>query len=416
MAQRFEVNSGHDFTMKMHLLSLCLGALALSGYAHGQSVYKCTNPDGSISYQDRACPGTSKEKKVSVGRSERTARSGTDGKVIPVPEVGEAAVLVFDYMETVVREDGDHSTTMGIRSKPGARNKMSMVLTFKPNRNASIPSRQQQESAIKGIVYQQEGLGSYYFEFQEFEAKSGDGLLTVINDRRYPKGVAPKGEYATITAGQIASDRVVVDLTILTDGVKNKGFADAMTIAKTLVVAPQILAMNNEGTEIKMPEPPAGFSWQQAPEIKGAFLRPNGWQFDTRHEGGDFAYFISREPNVEPDGFDTGLTINVQTNVPAKTGMQPSEYAAKFLQASSGEMELIGEQFVTRNGPMVSHGALYQVSDPEKGDFKAHIVALGNDATGTVYFCIFEGPANEWDEIWKLGEQMLAKLAINHSI
>ena len=402
----------------MKNLALALGAtmLTFSSVALGQSVYKCTNPDGSISYQDRACPGSASEKKMNVGKQPREKKSAYGGKVVPVPGVGEAAVLVFDYMETIVREDDDRATTIGIRSKPGAPDKMSMMMTFMPNLKGVIPSRQQQENSVKMIAYQQTGGGFIEFEMQEFEAKSGTGLFAVVDDPAFPSGVAPDGEYATVTAGQIANEQVVVAVTILTDGTDNKGFTDALAIAETFVVAPGIVAVNQGDGELQLPEAAAGFSWQQAPEIKGAFLRPNGWHFDTRHEGGDYAYFISLELNVEPNGFDTGLTVNVQTNVPAKTGMSPSQYAAAFIQAGSSEFGVVGEPFSSSRGPFKSQGALFHVNDPIKGDFNAHMVAVANDVTGTIYMCIFEGPAENWDDTWKIGELMLEKLVIDDSI
>ena len=402
--------------MRKSPIILVVVALAFSGSGIGQSVYKCTNADGSVSYQDRACPGSADEEKVAVGKPARKRGPGYSGKIVPVPGIGEAAVLVFDYMETVVREDGDRATTIGIRSKPGARDKMSMMMTFMPNPRGSVPTRQQQENAVTRIAMETTGGGFFDFRFEEFEAKSGSGLLTIIDDPRYPDGVAPAGQFATITAGQVASDDVVVAVTILTDGIDNRGFDDAIAIARTFVVAPEVVAVNHEGGELRLPDPPPGFSWQQFTRIKGAILRPDGWHFDRRMEGDDVAYFISREPNVEPDGFETGLTINVQTDVPAKTGMSASQYAAEFIRAGSSELDVIGEPFSARRGPFVSHGALFHAEDPDKGDFNAHMVAIANDATGTVYLCVFEGPAGSWDETWQIGEQMLERLVIDDSI
>lgn len=402
----------------MRRLAIALGALLLvqSEAGIGQSVYKCTNADGSVSYQDRACPGSAQEKKLPTARSAGQQKRSYDGKVIPLPGIGEAAVLVFDYMETIVRQDGERATTIGIRSKPGARDKMSMMMTFMPNPTGMIPSRRQQETAVRQTALQSTGGAFNEFRFEEFHAKSGTGLFSVVGDPRFPGGVAPDGEYATVTAGQIASDDVVVDVTILTDGVDNKGFSDALAIAKTFVVAPGVVAINNDGGDLQLPDAPAGFSWQQARAIKGAFLRPDGWHFDTRHDAGDYAYFLSREPNVGPDGFDTGLTINVTTDVPAKTGMSPSQYAAAFIRSGAGELDVVGEPFSKKRGPFVAHGALFIAEDPAKGDFNAHMVAIANDATGTVYFCIFEGPAADWDRIWAIGEQMLENMVIDDSI
>lgn len=404
--------------MKRFSLLLASAALLITGASSAQSIYKCTNPDGSVSFQDRACPGESRSATVDVQRPKRKSQSGYAGKVINVPEVGEAAVLVFDYMETIVRDEGGQATTIGIRSKPGARDKMSMMMTIMPNPRGQVPTRAQHESAVADIVLQQTGgqFGFGGFEFNEFMAKSGTGLFAVLADPKYPRGAAPDGEYATMSVGQIADERFVAAITILSDGTDSKGFTDALAIAETFVVAPGVVAINHDGGDLALPDAPAGFTWQQAHEIKGAFLRPDGWHVDTKHDDDDFAYFISLEPNTEPDGFDTGLTVNVTTNVPQKTGMPPSLYAAEFIRTGAGELEVVGEPFSSSRGPFVSHGALFTAKDPERGDFNAHMVAIANDTTGTVYFCIFEGPAENWEQTWRTGEVMLQKLVIDDSI
>ncbi|MDH3442043.1 MAG: DUF4124 domain-containing protein [Gammaproteobacteria bacterium] len=404
--------------MKHCSLLLAAACLLITGASSAQSIYKCTNADGTVSFQDRACPGETSSATVQVDRPTRKAKSDYDGKVINVPGVGEAAILVFDYMETIVRDDGGQATTIGIRSKRGARDKMSLMMTLMPNPRGEMPSRAEHEAAVADIILQQTGgrLGFGGFEMNEFMAKSGTGLFAVLADPSYPRGVAPDGEYATMTVGQIADERFVAAITILSDGTDNKGFTDALSIAETFVVAPGVVAINHESGDLSLPDAPAGFSWHQAREIKGAFLRPDGWHLDTRHDDDDYAYFISREPNTEPDGFDTGLTINVTTNVPQKTGMPASLYAAEFIRTGAGELEIIGEPFSSRRGPFESHGALFTAKDPEKGDFNAHMVAIANDTTGTVYFCIFEGPAENWEQTWRMGEIMLQKLAIDDSI
>jgi len=396
---------------------LCAIALILAATADGQGVYKCTNPDGSVSFQDRACPESADEKKVSVGSTVREETNDYEGIVFAVPGVGDAAVMVFDYMETVVREDGDRAITLGIRSRPGARHKMSMMLTFMPNLRGTIPSQDRQVETVKRIAMQTTGgFIPSDLEIHEFQAQTGTGLFTIIPDPSYPNGAAPDGEYATMTAGQIVDEKVVIAITILTDGIRGKGFTDALAIVETFVIAPGIIAIDHAGGDLDLPEPPPGFTWQQAPDIKGAILKPDGWYFDTEFDGDDYGYFISREPNAPPDGFDTGLTLNVITDVPSKTGVTASTYAAAFIEGGGSEFQMIGEPFSGKRGPYESHGALFQVADPGRGDFKAHMVAIANDQTGTVYLCIFEGPAEDWDLTWRIGEQMLEKLVIDSSI
>jgi hypothetical protein len=46
---------------------------------------------------------------------------------------------------------------------------------------------------------------------------------------------------------------------------------------------------------IDVPSPPPGFTWQEIPELKAAFLKPNGWFFKREEQKGTLAYFITKE-------------------------------------------------------------------------------------------------------------------------
>jgi hypothetical protein len=46
---------------------------------------------------------------------------------------------------------------------------------------------------------------------------------------------------------------------------------------------------------IELPKPPDGFTWQEIPELKAAFLKPNGWYFKQETQNGTLAYFITRK-------------------------------------------------------------------------------------------------------------------------
>ena len=62
---------------------------------------------------------------------------------------------------------------------------------------------------------------------------------------------------------------------------------------------------------MQLTPPPPGFTWQEIPELKAAFLKPNGWFFKKEVQNGTFAYFITKE-NIDTNGeFQTGLTVNV---------------------------------------------------------------------------------------------------------
>src|SRR5258708_207703 len=63
---------------------------------------------------------------------------------------------------------------------------------------------------------------------------------------------------------------------------------------------------------VDLPKRPAGFSWQEIPELKAAFLKPDGWYFKREDQKGTLAYFITKENIDQNRGqFETGLTVNV---------------------------------------------------------------------------------------------------------
>lgn len=291
-----------------------------------------------------------------------------------------------------------------------------MMLTFMPNKRGEMLSREQRENAVRRIATQRAGRKLAEHQMVEFEARSGVGLVAVFDNRQQTLGAAGAGDYPILTAGLIASDRYVVALSILTDGDNDKVLSDAITVAKTMFIASKIMKADEATGELALPEAPAGYSWAPAPRMKGALLKPDGWYFDTKHEGNDQAYFVSREPHVEPDGYDTGFSLNVQTGVPAKTGMAASAYAAAFIRTAQGELETLEAPFSEESGPFVVHGAVFGATDPDRGDFNALMVAIANDITGTVYFCIFEAPADEWDALAPVGDLMLEKLLINDAL
>ena len=382
--------------MKLVLPAIVAIAMAVvASPAVGQSVYKCTGPDGAVSFQDRPCDDANTQQRVSVDRRPRPRSPGLDSVVVGLPGGYQAGIGVFDYMDASVDEDGDRATTIRLTSKPGAPARVSATLTIMPNKRGEMLSREERERAVRRVAVQQARRTVHTLEMHEFEARSGLGLLTVLDNRGRGLGGFQPGDYLLLTVALIVSDGYVVAVTIL---------------------APEIFGINKSADELALPPPPTGFSWQRAPRIKGAFLVPEGWHYHTRQEDKDHQYFISLEPYAEPDGYDTGLSVKVTTGVPEKTGLSPSAYAAKFIRTMQGEFETLEEPFTAQRPPFESHGALFTVTDPDKGPFNAFMTAIANDSTGTVYFCIFEGPADRWDTLWPIGEVMLVKLVVNDSI
>lgn len=175
-----------------------------------------------------------------------------------------------------------------------------------------------------------------------------------------------------------------------------------------------IASINAIATEL--PPPPEGYSWVRCNEIKGAFLMPMGWYFKKGQQGDTLGYFITKE-NIEENGeFLTGLTINVIPNIPKKSGMAPSDYAASFIKTAVSEREVFKKPWLSRMGPFEGHGVVLLNRDYQKGDYITHNLAIANDQTGTIYMIIFESPADSWNANWSIAEPMLQRFLIDDTI
>jgi hypothetical protein len=162
-------------------------------------------------------------------------------------------------------------------------------------------------------------------------------------------------------------------------------------------------------TAIELPPPPPGFTWQEIPELKAAFLLPNGWFFKREENKGTLAYFLTKE-NIENNGqFQTGLTVNVfrlkKDNAVEKGKSFIDQLATKKR----------GEKWAKDVGPFKEFGCLTKDADPS-GTSVVQTLMVANPKTNTLYLFIFESPEANWDSAWKIGKQIMDSLAIDDEI
>lgn len=156
----------------------------------------------------------------------------------------------------------------------------------------------------------------------------------------------------------------------------------------------------------ELPPPPPGFTWQEIPELKAAFLRPNGWFFKREKSKDSMAYFITKE-NIENNAeFQTGLTVNV-FRLKKDTAV---ERGRSFIDQLATKKH--GEKWAKDLGPFKEFGCLTKDTDPS-GSTIVQTVMVANPKTNTLYLFIFESPEASWDSAWKIGKQILDSLAID---
>ena len=160
---------------------------------------------------------------------------------------------------------------------------------------------------------------------------------------------------------------------------------------------------------IDLPAPPPGFTWQEIPELKAAFLRPEGWFFKREEGKGTLAYFITKESIENGGEFQTGLTVNVfrhkKDNAVDTAKLYIDRVAAKYH----------AEKWSKEVGPFEEFGCLFKDTD-SSGTTASQALMVANPKTNTLYLFIFESPESDWDSAWKIGKQVMDALAIDDDI
>lgn len=157
------------------------------------------------------------------------------------------------------------------------------------------------------------------------------------------------------------------------------------------------------------PAPPTGFTWQEIPELKTAFLKPDGWFFKRDEKKGTLAYFITKEDIDKNGRFQTGLTVNLfrlKQDSAVERGQGMVEQIAGKHHAQSWSKQV---------GAFQEFGCQIEDTDAS-GAIVMQVLAAANPKTNTLYLLLFESPEQEWDSAWKTGKQIIEGLALNDEI
>jgi hypothetical protein len=153
---------------------------------------------------------------------------------------------------------------------------------------------------------------------------------------------------------------------------------------------------------------PEGFTWQEIPELKTAFLKPTNWFFKSEELHGHPAYYISKENLDNNREFQTGLTVFVYYK--KKSAI---EYAQK--EADKVASKSHGEKWAKEVGPFKEFGC--QIKQPfNDGTAVARFMWIVNPKTSTLYFLTFEAPDSDWDAAWKTGATIVDNLVLDDRI
>jgi hypothetical protein len=162
-------------------------------------------------------------------------------------------------------------------------------------------------------------------------------------------------------------------------------------------------------------KPPKGFSWKRFEGIRALLLVPRGWhvKMEKKNQNESFI-FITRDKMEKEGGFSTGLSLNTIRNVPSVFGVLPSEYAtALLIDKMQGDRESKDVGPAPEDRRFKGYKGFFRFGSEQTGKTVQYVIALGNDATGTLYVFTFESPEAEWEEAWKTGAVILNNLVLD---
>lgn len=167
----------------------------------------------------------------------------------------------------------------------------------------------------------------------------------------------------------------------------------------------------------KLPEPPTGFQWQQLPELKAAFLKPEGWHVKHRAEGETQAYFITLEDLDKQGTFLTGLSVNSIPKVSAQTKLWAKQCARQLHERVKLDSTVtILKEWENPQPPFVMYGM--QTEKKVEGGLKVriHQLLVANEKTDRLYVITFESTATFWDAAWKIGDVLMTKFVLDEGV
>jgi len=176
----------------------------------------------------------------------------------------------------------------------------------------------------------------------------------------------------------------------------------------TLVLVSSIFAQ-------EPPKAPEGYTWVTAKPMKGTFLLPKGWNFLEEQQGDTAACFITKEKITSSTGFDTGVSINLLKNIPAKLKMSPSQYAQRLIDILGQKNETI-KKVTNKVGPF-EHQAIEFINRDTSGH-SIHIwqIIIANDKTGSAYIVTAESPDKLWVQNWPALEKITSLLGVDDAM
>lgn len=168
-------------------------------------------------------------------------------------------------------------------------------------------------------------------------------------------------------------------------------------------------------------ELPIGLTWKELRSIKAKIPMPEGWFYREDNFPTTKAFAISRERVIlGVSEFKTGLSLNVILNFRLAQGMNPSEFAKRFIERPPFVIPT-GETVVLHDGPLVSYRRYFKANAkairPQQNEPVIFYYEItGNDRTGAAYVMYFETLEAKWEQDCETAKLMIENRVFDKSI
>lgn len=173
--------------------------------------------------------------------SEHIVTENVTVKSVPIPEVGVAKFPVFNNWKMYTSAPNKSpAVTVKFVSKSN-KDPISFSLTFIPNKIGKNFSKQENADLVYKLAlpYVKTSVENKV-NLKSFDATMGLGIYASFNEKKYQNiDKLPKGEFSSITVGQISHQLVVMPFSILTNGTDSHELEAAKVILESFSISKQ---------------------------------------------------------------------------------------------------------------------------------------------------------------------------------
>jgi len=213
---------------KVRVLLLLIGCLPLPLLP----IDKGNDNEGRISFVADNRRIIEASPRQSTGFKEATGQVGS--VLITVPGVGEVSIMTFKHWVVQVEEEGP-GPTLNIKS-----DSMKIQLTFIPHSVAAVLNEEELKADVRRMGEQYVGTSIEQAVYlKRLRTTLGTAILANFNEQKYENAPVPRGQYSSITIGQIDHRLMSVAVTILTNGPDTRAHDDALLVLDSIVTKPR---------------------------------------------------------------------------------------------------------------------------------------------------------------------------------